>query len=194
MRLGDDVLISGSDLGAQGTLTAIFQNVRLGVVRELAPTPAPRGLGVHLPSAAENANVMSDWAIGVYAVALRVTRPDAPEWMTNEVPAALAPVITVAPPNAAPGNVNLTVTCAPRLRPEQEPRVLLIFGSSTVAPAAITTPADPQQPTTIDFIVPSVTPGTYIVRLRVEDRQHAGDRHRLATETRVRSAAEGHGP
>jgi hypothetical protein len=74
----------------------------------------------------------------------------------------------VAPLAAAAGNINLTVTCSPRLRPEQEPHTLLVFGRRTVAPATINTPADPLQPTTLTFTVPAVAAGQYLVRLRVE--------------------------
>ena len=69
--------------------------------------------------------------------------------------------------DAAPGDIDLTVTCTPRLLPEQSPHAQLIFGSQSVLPAAISTPADPLQPTTLAFIVPAVVVGEYVVRLRV---------------------------
>ena len=40
--------------------------------------------------------------------------------------------------------------------------------SQSVAPASIVSPANPQQPTTVTFVVPPVPLGTYTVRLRVD--------------------------
>lgn len=56
----------------------------------------------------------------------------------------------------------------PRLRPEQEAGVRLLFGASEVTPASIATPGDPSQPTTLTFAVPGVGAGDYVVRLRVD--------------------------
>ena len=96
---------------------------------------------------------MSDWAAGMYTVSLRVAKPDLPAWLTNGVPIALAPRITVNPLNATAGNLNLTVTCAPRLRPGQEALSRLISGTSEIAPDSITTPGDPLQPENHSFAV-----------------------------------------
>ena len=60
------------------------------------------------------------------------------------------------------------MTCTPRLLPDQEPHTQLIFGTQTVLPATINSPADPTQPTTLTFTVPSVPAGKYLIRLRVE--------------------------
>src|SRR4029077_7648304 len=107
-------------------------------------------------------------APGLYAVSLRVARPGVPVWTTNSVPVALSPLITVSPLTAVPGDIDVTLSCTPRIRPEQEARVSLIFGTRQVAPKAITTPVDPTKPTALDFTVPAVAPGDYLVRLRVD--------------------------
>ncbi|WP_217995206.1 hypothetical protein, partial [Methylogaea oryzae] len=160
----------GAHLDGPGTVTALLENERSAVLQELSPTaaPSPTGLSVHLPSVAEDADAMHQWAIGFYRLSLRVARPDAPAWTTNGVPIALAPLISVSPLNAAPGNLDLELTCTPRLRPEQEKRATLLFGSDEIAPTAVTNPADPQQPTTLSFSLPGVAAGEYLVRLRVE--------------------------
>ena len=44
----------------------------------------------------------------------------------------------------------------------------MLFGSRTVEPSAVATPADPAEPTTIEFVVPDVPPGEYLVRVRVD--------------------------
>ena len=169
MRLGDDLLVTGSHLDESGTTTAVFENARAQLSQEIGPAVAdsPSKLTIHVPSIAEDADAMHEWAIGLYKLMLRVSRPNLPEWTTNSVAIALAPRITVTPLNAAPGNVSLTVTCEPRLLPEQEQQVSLIFGSRAVLPAVVTQ-GGPNDPTTLDFTIPSVAAGQYLVRLRVE--------------------------
>ena len=170
MRLGDDLLVTGVSFVNPDTLSAVLENPRSNLPRQTAPVviTSPTRLLVHIPSLAEDANAMNQWAVGLYKLALAVTQPGLPDFSTNSVPLALAPIITVNPLNAAPGNINLTLTCTPRLRPEQEAQTSLIFGSRPVLPASITTPADITQPTTLTFTVPAVVAGEYMVRLRVE--------------------------
>ncbi len=170
MRLGDDLLVTGTSLDAEGTITALFENTKSRFVREIVPAPAssPTRLTMHLPGIADDAQAMSDWAVGFYTLSLRVAQPNSPVWTTNGVPIALAPLITVNPHKAAPGNINLTVTCTPRLQPEQEAQASLIFGMQQIPPQSITTPADKIKPTTLSFTVPAVKAGEYLVRLRVE--------------------------
>ena len=169
MRLGDDLLVTGTSFDDPATTTAVFEDIVSGDVHELVPIPVqlPTSIRLHLPSIAEDANAMADWSIGLYRLMLRVTQPNVPAWTTNNLSIALSPIITVTPLNAAPGDVNLTVTCTPRLRPEQFAHASLLFGSRAVAPTNINNPGDPTQPTTLDFTVPAVAAGEYMVRLRV---------------------------
>ena len=171
MRLGDDLLVTGTNLISQGPLTAVFEHAKFDLVREVSPVPAPSpgALTVHVPAVADDANAMNEWAIGLYTMTLRVSRPNLPPWPTNGVPVALAPLITVSPLNAAAGNITFTVTCTPRLRKDQEARTLLILGSQTLSPASITTPGNLLQPTTLTFKAAAVAAGAYLVRLRVGD-------------------------
>lgn len=168
MRLGDDLLLTGTHLDDQGTLTAVLENSRAQLVPEInAVADSESKLTIHIPSIAEDADAMHEWAIGLYKLMLRVNRPNLPAWTTNSIAFALAPLITVAPLNAAAGTVNLTVECTPRLLPEQEQQVSLIFGSRGVLPTTITQ-GGPNDPTSLDFTIPNVDPGVYLVRLRVE--------------------------
>ncbi len=170
MRLGDDLIVTGAGLDATGTLQAVFENMRVDLAQTLAPSGVRDSatLRLHVPSAAEDANAADHWAIGMYAVTLRLTRADLPVWSSNGVPIALAPRITLSAPHASPGG-PLTLACVPRLRPEQEVSALVLVGSQSIRPDSITTPtADTTQPTTIAFTVPAVDPGEYVVRLRVE--------------------------
>src|SRR5882757_4058164 len=92
-RLGDDLLVIGSNLRHRGTVTAIFESARLGITQELPLTGLPQAnqLGAHLPSIAQDATGMSSWGTGVYTVSLRIAQPNVPAWTTNGVPLALAP-------------------------------------------------------------------------------------------------------
>jgi hypothetical protein len=169
MRLGDDLLIGGLNLDTAGALSIVLDNSAAEAQSTLQPTPSGDGtVTVHVPSLAEDPNAMSEWAIGVYHVSGKVALPNLPPWSTNELPIALAPSISINPLNAAPGNVNLAVNCSPRILPSQEAQTLLVFGSRTVAPTSIATPADPLQPTTLQFTIPAVAAGEYLVRLRVQ--------------------------
>jgi hypothetical protein len=171
VRLGEDILIAGSSLSA-GTATARFTCAKWNVLQSLpvAASGVPDQVRVHLPSVAENSAVMNAWAAGFYTVNLDIALPNGQSWPTNRLGIAVSPLITVAPLNAAPGTVNLTVTCTPRITSDQQQRdaVTLIFGSTEVTPASITTPADVTQPTTLTFSIPSVVAGKYPVRLRVD--------------------------
>jgi len=169
MRLGDDLVVSGTNLPS-GAATLQLESVRLGIQRALIATPgAVTGqLAAHVPSVAEDPDAMSGWGVGVYTAAIRIAEPGLPAWLTNGVPIALAPLIVVTPLTAAAGTVTLTVTCTPRLRPEQEAQARLLFGDTAIKADSITTPVNPLDPTTLKFTVSGVVTGGYLVRLRVD--------------------------
>jgi hypothetical protein len=169
MRLGDNLVISGSQLDDPGSISAVLENSKGQLSQEIGPIVpnSSSQLTVQIPDIVEDPDAMHEWAIGVYNVRLRISRPNLPEWTTNNVAIALAPLIQVNPLNAAPGNINLTVTCTPRLLPMQETQASLIFGSRSVLPTSITQ-GGITDPTTLDFTIPAVAAGEYMVRLRVE--------------------------
>lgn len=167
MRLGDDLLLTGTNLTSTG-MEAVFENTRADKRQTLATTATDSGLLVHLPTAAESASALDDWAIGNYSVALRTATPGQPAWSTNQVPIALSPQIVVSPLNAAPGPLDISIECSPRLSPEQADRAVLIFGEISVNPVTVSTPADPTLPTTLDFHIDSAVAGSHLVRLRVD--------------------------
>jgi hypothetical protein len=130
------------------------------------PGGTDREIKVHLSSPDEDSNAMARWAPGFYTVAILVSLPDLPSWLTNEVPFALAPQIEVSPTSVAAGDI-LTVTCRPRLREDQ--KAMMIFGRQQIAPRITTTPEDDRsRPTILEFVVPEVEADSYVVRLRVD--------------------------
>jgi hypothetical protein len=169
MRLGDDVLVTGKNLTATGTRELVFASAQTDAVQTIAlpASSTATKATVHIPSAADDANALDRWAIGIYAVSMRVTRADLPDWRSGGVPIALAPSISLSAVNAAPGD-TIAITCAPRIRPDQAAETLVLFGQRSVSPTSIDTPPDVTQPTTVRFVVPPAIAGVYLVRLRVE--------------------------
>jgi hypothetical protein len=172
VRLGEELLLEGRSLDAGG-LSALLASALLPSPVKLLPEPGGTAdqLRLRLLGPADDADALSRWAPGFYTLGLLVEPPGLTAWTTNEVPFSLAPTITVAPLTANPGDVAVTVTCAPRLRPGQ--RVLLLFGDRQVTPQSVVTPADPALPSTLQFLVtgvpvPQSDPDKYLVRLRVD--------------------------
>jgi len=167
LRLGEDLVLNGRQLGAQHAL-ARFSSLRLAAPIDLAPQAGDTAgsLRVHLADAGEDAEALSRWAPGIYTVALLVQPPGLPSLLSNELPLALAPVITLGALAAAAGDFVLNLTCAPRLRDGQ--RVFLLFGDRVLTPTSLSNPVDTQQPTALTFQLTGVSAGTYIVRLRVD--------------------------
>ncbi len=128
---------------------------------------------LHIP-APTDPNALSTWASGFYTLVVVVRRPDLPAWTTNAISFALAPTITVerpavaAAPLAVAAGDTVTLTCAPRIRPEQKGRVELMLGMQPVPVTMIPPSDDVTQPTTLSFTVPAFPTGEYTVRLRVD--------------------------
>ena len=165
-RLGDQLLLTGANLNNQGPVTAQLEDAQANIIQTLPATPGtvPGSLVVQLPTGGDTP---SEWAAGTYEVSLLIAGSGSPSWTTNAVPVALAPTIEISPLTAPAGAVTLTVSCTPQLQPIQASDVLLIFGSQTVAPTSVSTPADPTKPTTVTVDVPAQPAGTYVVRLRI---------------------------
>jgi hypothetical protein len=163
MRLGDDLLLTGTGLTASGATAAMLTNSDAALSQTLATAASisPAGLKVHVPSVAEDANALNKWAIGAYGVTLNILQTPAAAWI------ALAPTISVSPLAGASGD-TITITCTPRLVGDQAAQSNVIFGSLSVAGAVFTTPADTSKPTTITFPIPAVAAAKYLVRLVVQ--------------------------
>ena len=170
VRLGDDVLLTGSQLGGSATLAAVLTDLTTGTDHILAPA-TPHGqqqLRVTIPSLAQDPTAMAGWSVGGYMAHVLVSRPGEITWPTNAVPLVLAPLITLAQNAFAAGDFTLRLTCAPRLTSAQLTQVTLLFGMSLVAPSLTNNPADPSLPTSLQFNLTAIPAGVYLVRLRVQ--------------------------
>ena len=156
-KLGDVVTLSGFHL--DGAVVRVqFEHPLWPAPIERPPEPGGSAttITVAIP------NLPADWPAGFYKVSVLVQRPGENfRRATNQLALALAPTITIAPAAAPPGNLALTVTSAPEVRPEQ--RAALLFGSQEIL-------ADPHpaQTGTLTFAAANVGVGTYYVRLRVD--------------------------
>ncbi len=167
VRVGEDIMLGGRQLTTEHAW-ARFSSLRLDAPIDLAPLAgdAAGTLRVHLANAIDDVDAASRWAPGIYTVALLVQPPGLPPLLSNELPLALAPIITLSPLTAAAGDLALNLSCMPRLRDGQ--RVLLLFGDRLLAPQSISNPADTHQPSALVFQLTGVAAGTYTVRLRVD--------------------------
>ena len=167
VRLGEDFVLNGRQLGTDHA-TVRFASPRLDAPVGIAPLAgdAAGTLRVHLADTGDDADAVSRWAPGIYTVALLVQPPNLPALLSNELPLALAPRITLGALGAAAGDFALSLTCTPRIRDGQ--RVLLLFGDRVLAPASQSNPADTHQPTALTFQLTDVAAGKYTVRLRVD--------------------------
>ena len=121
-------------------------------------------LAVVLPDATA---AVDTWVAGVHDVSLVSQLPGLPLLVSNVRSVGIGPTVTVSPTNAPAGDVDLTVTCSPRIKEGQEVAVVVGAGSPHAA-ASVVTPADATEPSVVTVTIPDVSAGTYVVRLRVD--------------------------
>jgi hypothetical protein len=174
MRLGGTVEIGGFQLdgGAGAEVTVRLTEPGSGTVLAMAPQSpaAPNRLIVRLPGiapatpgspAAGTATDPASWRIGPYFVDVAVMKPDGRQSVSNALPLALAPASTPSAVAAAPG-VDITMTCAPPVRPGQS--LAILAGRSM---EVLASPAAPMNDATARF--EGLASGAQVpVRLRVD--------------------------
>jgi hypothetical protein len=164
-RLGEELTLSGHHLDADSVEVHFDNPVLTNPVPSQIVANTPAEIKVKLLDSADDPNAPARWAAGIYAVSATVSQASTPPRRTNEVPFALAPRIDAISPNPAPrdanGDVALTLTCTPQVRPEQ--RVALLLGDREV-------PAQPRpnQTDTLVFEIEDAPPGDHFIRLRVD--------------------------
>ncbi|MEA3276255.1 MAG: DUF4255 domain-containing protein [Pseudomonadota bacterium] len=168
-ELGNVLVLRGTNFGSED-MVARLQHSRLDAPLTL-PLSAERTdteVQIQLPAAGDPGTPAA-WPAGFYTVELEVQRPTPPNWTTNRLPFGLAPTITsISPASQAAGAqpFDLTVTCTPQVLPEQ--RAVLLMGDREIMPSSVTTPADADSDTTLQFPVEGLDAGDYVVRLRVD--------------------------
>lgn len=164
-ELADKLIVSGQNLdGVAGQYRLLFSNERLGVARELTPesSGSASATSVQFDLTNDPANIPA----GTYTASLQLSKPgeDKPR-VTNVVPVIIAPKITGGIPLSAhvdaDGNLTLTPSCTPQVRPEQ--RVSLILGGHEVQAESFSTATS-----TPSFTFEGLPPDKYWVRLRVD--------------------------
>lgn len=168
-ELGDMLVLRGTNFGSE-EMSARLQHNRLDAPLALAlqGERTDTEVQIRLPVASDP-GIPAAWPAGFYTVELEVQRPVPPNWTTNRLSFGLAPTLTgLNPPSQAAGAqpFSLTVNCTPQVLPEQ--RAVLLLGDREVTPSSITTPADPDSETTLEFPIDGLDPGDYVLRLRVD--------------------------
>lgn len=164
-QLGTVLTIAGGNLGGE-VVSVRFDHARLAMTKTIVIPPSDRSGDELKVTLVDNPAAQTEWAAGLYTVAVVVGNGGV-ERTTNELAMSFAPKITsIAPPNPVArdlsGNVALTLTCGPQVRPTQ--RVALVIADRDVAAQAH--PADTD---TLQFTVenaPVVTDA--LVRLRID--------------------------
>jgi len=163
--LGGELVVEGQHLDTAG-LTARVSHRLMQKALPLPATPVSASQ-LRVPLPVLGGGVASTWPAGIYSLALVQSRPDHPEYATNEVPFALAPAIVVTP-DAPPvaGVIHVTITATPQIRTEQS--VFVIWDGTQIVPDSVTPPpVDPDAPSEVKFKVDADV-GTHRVRLRVD--------------------------
>jgi len=153
--VGDELTLTGRHLsGASGIG---FANPRVDVPPQPTVSTADTEIKVVVPP---------QLPAGVCTVTALFSQPGQPERTSNELPLAVAPRVTGLPaapvPRDGTGTAIVNLTCDPQVLEGQA--VFLLLGERQV-------PLDPDfaLPTgTLRFVVAHATPGTFLVRVRVD--------------------------
>jgi hypothetical protein len=157
-ELNDTIILQGTYLDSMAKLQ--FSNNHLDLPIEIDPEPGGTASEIMAKISKQPANDHSLWPAGFYAVR-GIFSKDGLDLTTNEVAMPLAPRISIKPRKVARGQVTLTLSVTPNIFPEQN--VILLFGDRQII-------ASPQSSSTgtMTFTFDVESPGTYLVRLRVD--------------------------
>jgi hypothetical protein len=165
LQLGTAVTLSGRHLGGD-VVTVRFEHTRLGLTNAIVVPQPDRSADEIRITIADDVAAQSAWAAGLYTVSVTVSSGST-ERSTNQLPAAFAARLrAIAPPSPVArdgsGNVALTITCAPLVRPAQRATLLVVDREVVAGPH----PADTGSLTFAIDAAPIVTDA--VVRLRVD--------------------------
>ena len=163
VRLGEALTLEGRGLDGGVRVRVTSPLLAAPVFLDPLPGATVDSLTVQLPAPAD-AGAMSTWAPGFYTAAAVVARPGIHDLVSNAVPFAVAPSITLSATQLAAPNATLTVSCTPRLRADQQ--ATLFLGGTAIAEKARIAVADPAQPSQSEFDVGGAANESFVVRLR----------------------------
>jgi len=137
-------------------------NTRFTINEVLDASGANLGASMELVIPVDRA---ADFPVGVYEALGRMTRPTESQLReTNRLGFTLAPDITNLPqsiPRNGDGDVLVSITFTPQLRPGQ--RATLLVGEQEITPQAFAAPTG-----SLDFLIVDAEIGDYLVRLRID--------------------------
>ena len=136
--LGLQLIVRGRHLAGK-PLRLRFRHARLGMTTEIQIPDGDATSDRLVATIPSNQAAITGWAAGIVEVTLAsggsATQPPR---LSNTVPLAIAPTISIASPSpitrsGSSGNATITVTMVPEVRPDQRVS-LLLDGRETVAP------------------------------------------------------------
>jgi hypothetical protein len=134
-RLGDSAVVE-TEQPTNGTNILEFFHPTTGKTNEVQPVTASDGtLKILLPSISTDADAMHNWTPGYYQMVLTRPGPANKKLLSNALPFALAPRITLSQRVFNAGAFTLPVVCEPRIDPRQS--VLLLFGEQQIRPTTL---------------------------------------------------------
>jgi hypothetical protein len=161
-RLGDTLVVEGHRLSG-GSLRFVHQRLTAPIVRQPDRPAGATRLEVTLPNTPA---ALQAWPPGLWTVAVEAPLAGRQQ-RSNELPFPLAPRLDdISPRQTAPANgiVTYTVSCSPEVRRGQ--RISLLLGDREILTEPL--PNGTNATATLTFRVADATPGTYLVRLRVD--------------------------
>jgi len=158
---GNIVTINGNHL-AGDTVVVHFKNSRLTATIEVPISDGGTAdqITVQIP------NDPANWVVGFYSIDATISKAGEQDRTTNILPLPLAPqILEINPANPvvrdSSGNVTLTISCSPEIRPEQ--RVALLLGDREVLSQPHSVQTD-----TLQFQIEDAPSGNRFIRLRVD--------------------------
>lgn len=164
-QLGDQLALIGRGFAGDSVSVTLRHQGPGGIFQPAQILSVADGLiVVQLPPPGDPTDPTSPtatWPAGFYTAAVTVRRSGQPDRTSNELPLSLAPTITFVPAAAAAGDIALTVTCTPMVRPGQRVSLLLLDREIVAPPRTAVTSVQ-------TFNLEDVPAGEYVVRLRVD--------------------------
>lgn len=165
VRLGEELALEGRNLDSGVRVRVSSPLLVQSVLLDPEPGATVDSLTVKLPSMVD-VGVMSEWAPGFYTAAVVAVRPGIRDLVSNSVPFAIAPLITLSAKQLPAAGGTLTVSCTPRLRDSQQATLLL--GTNVIGEKNRVAVSDLTQPSKSEYDVAGAANESYVVRLRAD--------------------------